>query len=91
MDQGDFLPDELWANVIAQEMVRYARATGAGVMAGRVDSEAVRVLSEIKAALDDPDLDDPDLDDPECFYRIDAIVSAFYRAGLSTRRHEECE
>lgn len=86
MDQGDFLPDELWANVIAQEMVRYARATGAEVMAGRVDSEAVRVLSEIKAALDDPDLDDP-----ECFYRIDAIVSAFYRAGLSTRRHEECE
>lgn len=86
MDQGDFLPDELWANVIAQEMVRYARATGAEVMAGRVDSEAVRVLSEIKAALDDPDLDDP-----ECFYRIDAIVSAFYRAGLSTRRHEEYE
>lgn len=78
--------DELWARVIAQEMLRYARASGERFMASRVDSEAVRVLSKIKKVLDDPDLDDP-----ECFYRIDVIVCAFYQAGLSTRRHEECE
>lgn len=85
-DLDSSLVDELWTRAVAQELLRFSRATGAEVMAGRVDSEAVRVLSEIKAALDDPDLDDP-----ECFYRIDAIVSAFHQAGLSTRRHEECE
>ena len=83
---GLSMEDELWAQVIAQEMLRYARASGERFMASRVDSEAVRVLSEIKKVLDDPDLDDP-----ECFYRIDSIVSTFYQAGLSTRRHEECE
>lgn len=78
--------DELWARVIAQEMLRCTRLTGERVMAGRVDSEAVRILSEIKKVLDDPSLEDQD-----CFLRIDAIVDAFYQAGLSTRRHEECE
>lgn len=83
---GLSMEDELWAQVIAQEMVRYARAGGEPFMAGRADSEAVRILTEIKEVLDDRSLDDP-----ACFYRIDAIVSAFARAGLTTRRHEECE
>lgn len=80
------LVDELWMRAVAGELLRFAKATGAEEMAGRVDSEAVRVLSEIKRVLDDPELDDP-----ACFYRIGAIVDAFYRAGLSTRRHQECE
>lgn len=78
--------DELWVRVVAQEMLRYAKSTGEETMARRVDSEAVRVLSEIKQVLDDPSLNDP-----ECFDRIDAIVDAFYQAGLSTHRHEEYE
>jgi len=78
--------DELWARVVARETLRYAKAIGEETMARRVDSEAVRILSEVKGVLDDPALDDP-----ECFYRIDSIVDAFYRAGLSTRRHKECE
>lgn len=78
--------DELWVRVIAQEMLKYARAAGEEAIARKADSEAVRILSEIKKALDDPSLDDP-----ECFYRIDAIVDAFYQAGLSTQRHRECE
>ena len=77
------MEDELWVRVGAQEMLRHARASGERFMAGCVDSEAVRVLSEIKQVLDDPSLDDP-----ECFYRIDSIVDVFYRAGLSIRRHE---
>lgn len=85
-DIDPVLSDELWAQVIAQEMLRYARAIGAETMARGVDSAALRVLSEIKQILDDPSLDDP-----ECFYRVDSIVSAFYRAGLATRRHEDCE
>lgn len=78
--------DELWARIMAQEMLCYAKAIGEETLARRVDSEAVRILSEIKAILNDPELDDP-----ECFCRIEAIVDAFYQAGLSTRRHEECE
>ena len=78
--------DELWVRVVAQEMLRYAKSTGEETMARRVDSEAVRVLSEIKQVLDDPSLNDP-----ECFERIEAVVDIFFRAGLSTRRHEECE
>lgn len=78
--------DELWAKVIAQEMLRCTRHTGHQIMAGHVDSEAVRILSEIKKVLDNKSLDDP-----ECFDRIEAIVNIFFRAGLSTRRHEECE
>lgn len=80
------LEDELWATVIAQEMLRYTRCTGQRLMAERVAGEAARILSEIKKVLDDKSLDDP-----ECFCRIDAIVDIFYQSGLSTRRHEECE
>lgn len=78
--------DELWAKVIAQQMLRCTRHTGQRIMAGHVDSEAVRILSEIKKVLDDKSLNDP-----ECFYRIDSIVDIFYQAGISTHRHEECE
>jgi len=83
---GLSIEDELWARVIAQEMVRYARAAGGQFMAGRIDSEAVRILSEIKKVLDNPSLDDQD-----CLLHINAIVDVFYEAGLSTRRHETCE
>ena len=85
-NSGPSIADELWVRVMAQEMLRYAKTIGEETMASKVDSEAVRILSEIKKVLDDPGLDDP-----ECFYRIDAIVDAFHQAGLSTRRHEECE
>lgn len=85
-DQDPSIADELWARAVAGEVLRFARTAGAEEMAARVDSGAVRALSEIKQALDDPSLDDP-----ACFYRIDAIVDAFYRAGLSTRRHQDCE
>lgn len=76
--------DELWVRAVAQEMLRFAKSTGEETLARGVDSEAVRILTEIKGVLDDPELDDP-----ECFLRIDAIVDVFYRAGLSTRRHIE--
>lgn len=80
------LADELWARVMAQELLKLAKSTGEKAVARRMDSEAVRVLEEIKAVLNDPELNDPD-----CFYKIDAIVDVFFNSGLSTRRHEECE
>ena len=71
--------DELWVRAVAQEMLRFAKSTGEETLARGVDSEAVRILTEIKGVLDDPELDDP-----ECF------LDVFYRAGLTTRRHIEC-
>lgn len=78
--------EELWVRVVTQELLKFARHVNTGTAVPLVDSEAVRVLSEIKRILDDPSLEDP-----AYFYRIDAIVDEFYRTGLSTRRHRECE
>lgn len=47
------------------------------------DSEALRVLEEIRRVLDDDTLDDPD-----CFNRIEAIVKAFHGHEISTSRHD---
>ena len=50
------------------------------------ERSAISLLRQIKEILDDDTLDDP-----TCFQRIDAIVTAFQDAGLSTRRHWACE
>lgn len=80
------LVDEMWVRAMAQEMQRFLKGMAPEAVRIKVDSEAVRILSEIKKVLDDKSLDDS-----ECFCRVNAIVDIFYQAGLSTRRHEECE
>lgn len=55
-------------------------------LAEQVDSEAVRLVEEIKAILDDDTLDDP-----ECFERIELFIKAFYHHGIPNRRHSEYE
>ena len=47
---------------------------------------AERLLTEIVSILDDTTLEDAD-----CFYRIDAVVRAFQKAGYQTRRHWELD
>lgn len=47
---------------------------------------ALDLIAEIKEILNDTSLDDP-----ACFARVDALVDAFYRAGLPVDRHRECE
>lgn len=48
-----------------------------------VNSTAMEILEEIREVLND-DL----LDDPECFYKIDAIISALSRRGIEISRHD---
>ena len=47
---------------------------------------ALDLIAEIKEILNHTSLDDP-----ACFARVDALVDAFYRAGLPVDRHRECE
>ncbi len=75
--------EELCAKALGQEMLRFARAYQTRDLVQDINSRAVSLLAEIQRALNDPTLDDPD-----CFHRIDAIVDAFHRYGLSTSRHD---
>lgn len=76
------------------EKLMYEQAMGAAVLKymrnyepqsllPEIDSEATKILQDIRTILDDDRLDDP-----ECFHKIEAIVSAFHRYGLSTTRHD---
>lgn len=47
------------------------------------NSTALALLEEIREILNDDRLDDQ-----ECFYRIDAIVSAFHRCSMDVSRHD---
>lgn len=52
-------------------------------LVGAVNSAALALLEEVREILDDDRLDDR-----ECFYKIDAIVSAFHRCGMDVTRHD---
>ncbi len=75
--------EELCAKALGQEMLRFARTYQARDLVQDINSRAVSLLADIQKVLNDPALDDP-----ECFQRIDAIVDAFHRYGLSTSRHD---
>ena len=49
----------------------------------RLNAEAMDLISEIKAILDDDTTEDP-----ACFQQIDRIVSAFWAKGIYTPRHD---
>lgn len=74
--------ESLWAKAIGQEVLKFVRDRDEEIDRG-VHSEALALLEQIKAILDNDTLDDP-----ECFQRIDAMVDAFHEAGISTFRHD---
>lgn len=78
------ISEELYARAIGWEILKYTKEYNLHNLARQIDSDAVALLGEIKAILDDPALDDP-----ACFYRVDALVRAFHRHSLTTDRHEE--
>ena len=80
------IDEELYVRAVGREVVKWAKNVDTRLLARQVNTDAVLLLKEIQSILDDETLDDP-----ECFYRIDAIVSSFHRAGLSTPRHWELE
>ena len=80
------IDDSLYANTLGKQLLQWAKECSPKLLAEQVNTEAILLLKEIQSILDDETLDDP-----ECFYRIDAIVSVFHRAGLETTRHWELD
>lgn len=74
------ISEALTAQAIGREVLKYM---GAEHFSSIVHSDAVQVLDQIQSVLDDDSLDDP-----ECFQKIEAIVTAFQRYGISTPRHD---
>ena len=83
---NDALSKELLARAIGKYVAGHLDALVQEALADLAERQAVAVLRQVKAVLDDESLDDAG-----CALRIDAIVQAFYDAGLSTSRHWEWE
>lgn len=77
---------QLCANAIGNYIITYLDCLSDEAIANMTELCAVQLLRRITEILDD---EAPD--DPTCFQRIDAIVSAWHEAGLSSDRHWECE
>ena len=75
--------EALYATAIGREMLHYLNRRGPDFWTDQAEREAIALLGEIKAVLDDPALDDP-----QCFRRVSELVDAFRSAGLSTTRHQ---
>ena len=83
---NEALSKELLARAVGEYVVNHLDALVQEALADLAERQAVTVLRQVKAVLDDESLDDAG-----CALRIDAIVQAFYDAGLSTSRHWEWE
>ena len=83
---NDALSKELLARAVGEYVVDHLDAFVQEALADLAERQAVTVLRQVKAVLDDESLDDAG-----CALRVDAIVQAFYDAGLSTSRHWEWE
>ena len=73
----------MYAQAIGQEAVKYISPLRPGDVAPLINREALSLLTEIRAVLDDASLDDP-----QCFRRIEALVDAFHAHGIPTDRHD---
>lgn len=82
----DCIAKQLCANAIGALVLEQLEGLRPEQLAEMAEGRAAALLRQIKELLDDDTLDDP-----TCFQRIDAIVTAFQDAGLSTRRHWACE
>lgn len=77
------IPQALYEKTVEELVMNYVSALSVEELAPRLNAEAMDLLSEIKAILDDDTAEDP-----ACFRRIDAIVSAFWAKGIYTPRHD---
>lgn len=79
------IAEELYVQSLGWEVLRFLKREEENLLNlyRETDSEALRVLEEIRRVLDDDTLDDPD-----CFRRIEAVVKAFHAHDISTTRHD---
>lgn len=76
--------EQMAALSIGTTVMRYLKEEGTGeeIVAG-AEFQAMQTLQDILSILDDKTLDDP-----SCFRRIEAILRALERNGLSSFRHD---
>ncbi|MCX4372879.1 MAG: hypothetical protein OSJ58_13855 [Dysosmobacter sp.] len=77
------LAESLYAGVIGRQVLRYVESLRPDELLPMVESEAMNLISEIKAILDDETTDDP-----ECFHRIGAILNAYEERSVHPLRHD---
>lgn len=77
------IPKALYENTLEQLVTTYVNTLSVDELVPRLNAEAMNLLSEIKAILDDDAVEDP-----ACLHRIDAIVNAFWSKGIYTPRHD---
>lgn len=83
MYEETYTEKKLYEQVIGAAVIEYMKNYEPQRLLLELNSEAVGILHEIQTILDDETLNDP-----ECFYKIDAIVSAFHAHGIDTSRHD---
>ena len=74
----------LWDREVGAYVLNCLQHCDTSVLAQQVDSEAVRLLEEIK-----PIIQAPARDARECFAGIEALTTAFYAHAISPTRHNE--
>ncbi len=77
------IPKALYDKTLEQLVMTYVSNLSAEEVVSKLNAEAMDLLSDVLAILDDDTLEDP-----ECFRRIDEIVSAFWAKGIYTPRHD---
>lgn len=77
---------DLYAKSIGELVIAYFEKVSPDLISQQAETDALALIAEIRDILHDESLSDPD-----CFQRIDALVTAFYQAGLPTPRHWETE
>ena len=82
----DHLINELAGRAAGELVTQYLNTVDRGELARLAELRALELVRQTREILDD-DI----LDDSTCFLRIDAMVTAFQEAGVSTRRHWECD
>ena len=79
------IEDELYARALGWDILDLLRRDKEHFLALRqeLNSDAVRVLEEIKCIINDDTIEDPD-----CFQRIEHIINALDAHGILTTRHD---
>ena len=77
------LAKALYENALGELAAKYLEFLRPADLVPLAESNALKLIAEIKAVLDDDSLEDP-----TCFQRIDALVDAFYARNVHTPRHD---
>lgn len=81
MDTG--IGKTFYENAVGTLAVKYLESLRSEDVIPVMESKALALIAEIKVIMDDKTVEDP-----ACFRRIDELVEAFHRSGISTTRHD---